>query len=507
MLTYYHPHWTGLTVYRQADCRGPRRARPRRDGAHDARSSTARCRPEEDVGGVRVVRVPTIGRLSRTAMLMPTFPVGRPAARSPRTTSCTCTARCPRASLLVSRRWPGAAGRPLAITHQGDVVMPAGLRNRVGAGWRWTGTLRPLRCGDADGVVHPQPRLRRALAACLRTRAPCLGSRRSTPPIDRPGAGPGRASPTLRGRARSRRRARCRLRRPLRRGEGLRRAARGDARRRRRRCPACASSSPARPTSSTSALFERLRDRRGGPRSRRGIAPTVGLLLDRQRLADFYALCDVFVLPSRSDCFASVQVESLRSGTPLVASDIPGLRTVVRSTGMGRLVPTGDPGALAAALAGGTRRPPAAADRGRGRSRLRSGAGHRRVRGVAGLDGRAGPAGPTGTADRSRAGARARRRRPRRADDEQRDRHGLPPARAGADGCPRPRRRRRPARLRQRDGRARERRHETAPTSTRSPSTPTSSGCAGQLGRGSLPASSPATCTLCPSPTPASTRH
>jgi glycosyltransferase involved in cell wall biosynthesis len=64
-------------------------------------------------------------------------------------------------------------------------------------------------------------------------------------------------------------------------------------------------------------------------------------------MADFYALCDVFVLPSRTDCFAIVQIEALLSGTPLVTSDIPGARDVVRVTGAGTLVPAGDPAELA----------------------------------------------------------------------------------------------------------------------------------------------------------------
>ena len=73
----------------------------------------------------------------------------------------------------------------------------------------------------------------------------------------------------------------------------------------------------------------------------------LGLISDPQEMADFYALCDVFVLPSRTDCFAIVQVEALLAGTPLVTSDIPGAREVVRVTGAGTLVPAGDPAELA----------------------------------------------------------------------------------------------------------------------------------------------------------------
>lgn len=76
----------------------------------------------------------------------------------------------------------------------------------------------------------------------------------------------------------------------------------------------------------------------------------LGLLRDRQQLADFYSLCDVLALPSRSDCFGLVQVEAMLCGTPVVASDIPGAREAVRRTGMGRLFASCDPAALARAL-------------------------------------------------------------------------------------------------------------------------------------------------------------
>ncbi len=77
---------------------------------------------------------------------------------------------------------------------------------------------------------------------------------------------------------------------------------------------------------------------------------TLGLLREPQRLANFYALNDVFALPSRTDCFPSVQIEAMLSGAPVVATDIPGAREVVRVTGMGKLVAPRDPHALAQGL-------------------------------------------------------------------------------------------------------------------------------------------------------------
>jgi len=85
----------------------------------------------------------------------------------------------------------------------------------------------------------------------------------------------------------------------------------------------------------------------------------LGLIRDPARLAQFYAMCDVFCLPSRTDCFASVQVEAMLSGTPVVATDIPGARQVVKLTGMGKLVAPRDPKALAEGIIAVIRAPEA----------------------------------------------------------------------------------------------------------------------------------------------------
>lgn len=78
----------------------------------------------------------------------------------------------------------------------------------------------------------------------------------------------------------------------------------------------------------------------------------LGFLPDEQ-VADFYASLDVFALPSVNslEAFGIVQVEAMLAGVPVVASDLPGVRMPIRSTGFGRLVPPRDVTALSAALA------------------------------------------------------------------------------------------------------------------------------------------------------------
>ena len=71
-LTYYHPHWTGLTTYAKAIAEGLV------ERGHEVTVLTSRfdpeLAPEEVLGGVRIERLPTLGRISRAAV-MPSFPL------------------------------------------------------------------------------------------------------------------------------------------------------------------------------------------------------------------------------------------------------------------------------------------------------------------------------------------------------------------------------------------------------------------------------------------------
>jgi len=75
-------------------------------------------------------------------------------------------------------------------------------------------------------------------------------------------------------------------------------------------------------------------------------------VLTPQDLAAFYHVCRLTVLPSinATESFGMVQVEAMMSGTPVVASDLPGVRQPVQSTGMGLIVPPMDADALAQAM-------------------------------------------------------------------------------------------------------------------------------------------------------------
>ncbi len=71
-----------------------------------------------------------------------------------------------------------------------------------------------------------------------------------------------------------------------------------------------------------------------------------------QEMTAFFHQCEVTVLPSTNstESYGLVQVESMTCGTPVIASDLPGVRVPVGMTGSGLIVPARDAKALAQAL-------------------------------------------------------------------------------------------------------------------------------------------------------------
>ncbi|MGI8485057.1 MAG: glycosyltransferase [Thermomicrobiales bacterium] len=68
------------------------------------------------------------------------------------------------------------------------------------------------------------------------------------------------------------------------------------------------------------------------------------------RLAVYYRAADVVAVPSRYESFGLVAIEAMASGTPVVASNVGGLRFTVENDQSGYLVPHSDPDALAGAI-------------------------------------------------------------------------------------------------------------------------------------------------------------
>jgi phosphatidylinositol alpha-mannosyltransferase len=90
-------------------------------------------------------------------------------------------------------------------------------------------------------------------------------------------------------------------------------------------------------------------------------------------LPPYLAACEVFCAPATGrESFGIVLVEAMAAGLPVVASDIPGYREVVRHDVEGILVPPSDPGSLAEATSRLLEEPEVAGKMGKaGRARAR----------------------------------------------------------------------------------------------------------------------------------------
>ena len=75
-------------------------------------------------------------------------------------------------------------------------------------------------------------------------------------------------------------------------------------------------------------------------------------VLPADEFSAFFHETEVTVLPSinSTESFGMVQVESMTCGTPVISTDLPGVRQPIGMTGMGQIVPPRNPGELSKAL-------------------------------------------------------------------------------------------------------------------------------------------------------------
>jgi glycosyltransferase involved in cell wall biosynthesis len=101
-----------------------------------------------------------------------------------------------------------------------------------------------------------------------------------------------------------------------------------------------------------------------------GVAHRFQFLGHRDDVPAVLATSDIFVLPSRSEAFPNSILEAMAAGLPVVATAVGGIPELVEDGRNGRLVPPGNPDALATALLDMLDHPERAAEFGRAGRRI-----------------------------------------------------------------------------------------------------------------------------------------
>jgi glycosyltransferase involved in cell wall biosynthesis len=336
-LTYYRPHVSGLTIYAERLARGLARR------GHRVSVLTSRFTPalpaREIVEGVDIVRVPVWRKVSKGA-IMPFFPIYA-VSLLPRCD--VVNVHMPQLESAFLALLGRLFGRRVVLTYQCDLRLPSGWFNRVvEAG------LRPLNAIAArlahvivvtseDYATHSE-----FLTRYLHKIRPV------TALIDQPVPKSDVTERLERG---------WKLNGRVRIGFAARFAAEKGVEFLLRALPRVLEAHPTAHVVFTGAY----KDTVGEEEYWRSLAPMLRQLDDHltfldllptEEMPSFYSLCDVLAVTSlnSTEAFGLVQVEAMMAGTPVVATDLPGVREPIRRTGMGRLVPPRQPEALADAL-------------------------------------------------------------------------------------------------------------------------------------------------------------
>jgi len=338
VLTYFQPHKSGLTVYavRQAQALASR--------GHEVTVLTSQYDPalplEEWDQGVRIIRLPVAFRLSK-GVIMPKMPFK---AWKLIHEAHVVNLHVPQVDAALIALLAKLQGKPVVLTYHCDLKMPAGVINRI-AGWA-AGVANRISAGLADVIVHNtrdfaenSPFLQDYLEKLRVIQPPIIVDPVSLDDIER--------FRKHYGIQREDRVVGMVARLATEKGVEYLVAA----------MPQILDAQP-----DVRAVFVGEYENVFGEETyKQKLLPMIEELGDRWLFtgvvseldkAVFFHVCDVLVLPSinSTESFGMVQIEAMTCGTPAVATDLPGVRQPVQSTGMGRIVPVRDANALAEAV-------------------------------------------------------------------------------------------------------------------------------------------------------------
>lgn len=338
VLTYFQPHKSGLTVY------AVRQARALVDLGHDVTVLTSLYDPsllqEEWYEGVRIVRLPVAFRLSK-GVIMPQMPFKAWQLMGKADLVNLHVPQVDAAGIAILAK---LRKKPVVLTYHCDLKMPEGWINKL-AGWAATVTNH-ISARLADVIVHNtydfaehSPFLKKYLEKLRVIQPPILVEPVSKSDITD-----------------FRKKYNIKTRQSLV-GMVARLATEKGVEYLVQAMPKVIEANP-----EARAVFVGEYQNVFGERTyKEKLLPMIndlgdhwtflGLLSELEKTV-FFHVCDVLVLPSinSTESFGMVQIEALSCGTHVIATDLPGVRQPIQSTGMGKIVPPREPEALGRAI-------------------------------------------------------------------------------------------------------------------------------------------------------------
>lgn len=336
--SYFYPYSSGLSVY------ALRLAKGLADLGHEIVVLTSRYEKtlpkEEELDGIRIIRVPVMGRLSK-GVLMPRL---GSFARKWIAWADVVNLHLPQFESCLLSKIARQLGKPVLVTYHCDLVMSGGLVNQLAG--KVTTLLGRLTLADAAMIVQNSldyaeysPVLKKYLEKVVESPTPVTVKPVSLEKAQRFKSAHGIAEKDkvigLAGRVASE--------------KGYQYLAMA--------FPEILEKIPQARILHAGAWKSVIGERAYQLQLEVFIRPfgekwkSLGFLSDED-FETFFRVCDLLVFTSlnATESYGIVQIEAMTQGTPVVASDLPGIRQPVKNTGLGKIVPLRNPREIAKAV-------------------------------------------------------------------------------------------------------------------------------------------------------------